>query len=63
MRNENGNNVVVVDIKMPFMSMVTFMVKWAIASIPAFIVLAVIGAIVVGIVAGFSGAFPHMAQH
>ena len=63
MRNENSNDVVVVDIKMPFMSMVTFMVKWAIASIPALIILAVIVAIVVGIVAGFSGAFLHMAQH
>ena len=30
---------------MPFGDMVMFMVKWAIASIPAFIILAIIGAI------------------
>jgi hypothetical protein len=53
----------IVDINMTFMSMVIFMVKWAIASIPAFIILAVMGAIVVGIVAGFFGAFPHIAHH
>lgn len=35
--------VVVTDIKMPFMSMVTFMVKWALASIPALIILLFIG--------------------
>jgi len=52
---------VVVDIKMPFMSMVTFMVKWAIASIPAFIILAVIGVIVAGILSGFSGAFQQVS--
>ena len=37
-----------VDVKsfdMPFGDMVSFMVKWAIASIPAFIILAIIGAI------------------
>lgn len=33
----------VVDVRMPFMSMVVFMVKWAIASIPAAIILIVIG--------------------
>ena len=37
--------VVVADIKMPFMSMVVFMVKWVIASIPAFIILVIIGAL------------------
>jgi len=34
---------------MPFGDMVEFMVKWAIASIPAFIILAIIGAIFVAI--------------
>ena len=48
MNNENRNNVVVVDIKMPFMSMVVFMVKWAIASIPAIIILFVIGIVLGG---------------
>ena len=36
---ENNNGVVVRDISMPFGSMVVFMVKWAIASIPALIIL------------------------
>jgi hypothetical protein len=34
--------VVVVDIDLPFGSMVRFMVKWAIAAIPAFIILLII---------------------
>jgi hypothetical protein len=38
-----SNDVTVVDVKMPFASMVVFMVKWAIASIPAFLILAVLG--------------------
>lgn len=35
--------VVIVDIQMPFGSMVVFMVKWAIASIPAMLILGLIG--------------------
>jgi hypothetical protein len=31
--------VIVTNIKMPFWSMVVFMIKWAIASIPAIIIL------------------------
>jgi len=38
----NVREVTVTDIKMPFGSMVVFMIKWAIASIPAGIVLAAI---------------------
>ena len=41
--------VTIEDIKMPFGSMVQFMVKWAIASIPAFIVLFLIGFMIAGI--------------
>jgi len=59
MNNENSNNVVVVDIKMPFMSMVVFMVKWAIASIPAIIILMVLVVIFGGIFGGFLGAMGH----
>ena len=33
--------VTVVDVNMPFGSMVVFMVKWALASIPAFFILAI----------------------
>lgn len=39
--------VKVTDIDMKFTSMVLFMVKWSIASIPAFLILSVIGATVV----------------
>jgi hypothetical protein len=39
MVSENGKNVVVTDIRMPLWSMVLFMVKWAIAAIPALVIL------------------------
>lgn len=41
--------VEVIDINMPFMSMMLFMVKWALASIPALIVLALVGAAAAGV--------------
>lgn len=41
----SSQKVVVTDIEMPFGSMVSFMVKWAIASIPALIILTIIGLI------------------
>ena len=41
--------VTIEDIKMPFGSMVQFMVKWAIASIPAFIILFLIGMMMMGV--------------
>jgi integral membrane sensor domain MASE1 len=44
--------VVVTDIRMPFWSMVTFMVKWAVASIPAIIILFVLGVILASILGG-----------
>ena len=48
-RRESGDqNVVVTDVRMPFVSMVVLMVKWAIASIPALIILTIFGAIVAG---------------
>lgn len=36
------NKVVVIDIQMKFWSIVIFMVKWIIASIPAFIILMIL---------------------
>ena len=39
----NASDVIITDIRMPFMSMVMFMVKWSIATIPAFIILLVLG--------------------
>ncbi len=50
--HDNVTDVNIVDIKMPFMSMVVFMVKAAIAAIPATIILVVIGAIVFGLISG-----------
>jgi hypothetical protein len=35
----HSSRVVIVDVRMPFDSMVVFMIKWSLASIPAFIVL------------------------
>ena len=36
---KDKNKVIVSDFNMPFISMVIFMVKWAIASIPAIIII------------------------
>ncbi len=55
--------VVVVDVDMPFWSMVGFMVKWAIAAIPAFIILIVIGAIAAAILAGVLGGIGAGMMH
>ena len=53
----NSNRVIITDVKMPFISMVGFMVKAAIAAIPAIIILVTIlatfGAIIVGVFVGF----------
>lgn len=48
--------VSVVDINMPFASMVGFMVKWAIAAIPAILILAVIGFFIMAALAGLGSA-------
>ena len=45
--------VLVTDFQMPFASMVGFMVKWTIASIPAILILLAIFAIVGGVLGGF----------
>ena len=37
--SENPQQVIVVDLQMPFFSMVLLMVKWALASIPALMIL------------------------
>ncbi|MBK5106049.1 MAG: hypothetical protein MUP61_03355 [Burkholderiales bacterium] len=43
---EDKREVVVTDIKIPFWSMVVLMVKWAIAAIPAVIILMLIAALI-----------------
>jgi hypothetical protein len=50
------NEVTIVDIKMPFWSMVIFMVKWAIAAIPAILILVVVGGVLVGSLNGMFGS-------
>ncbi len=53
--------VIVTDIQMPFWSMVIFMIKWTIASIPALIILSILvalfGALISGLFYGL-GFFP-----
>jgi len=58
MADENSK-VVVTDIKIPFKSMVVLMVKWAVATIPALIILIVIGSITFGVVTALMGGW-HM---
>jgi len=48
--------VVIVDVSVPFGSMVVFMVKWAIASIPAFLILIVLGLVFGGLLGGIGAA-------
>jgi hypothetical protein len=49
---ETTSHVIVTDIRMPFLSMVIFMIKWAIAAIPAFIILAVLGGLAAALLSG-----------
>lgn len=49
---KQSSEVTVVNIKMPFWSMVAFMVKWAIAAIPALLILMVLGAVIVSFLGG-----------
>lgn len=55
---DSPHEVVVADIRIPFWSMVVLMVKWALAAIPAIIILIVIGAVLSAALAAlFGGAF------
>ncbi|MCH9638336.1 MAG: hypothetical protein K0U40_02475 [Betaproteobacteria bacterium] len=49
MNNDNIQKVEIVDIRMSFLSMVIFMVKAVIASIPAMIILMIIGTLTFGV--------------
>jgi hypothetical protein len=55
MSSDQPTEVVVVDIRMRFASMVIFMVKWVVASIPALIILFILGMIGSALFAGFFG--------
>lgn len=60
MESKEPNYVVVTDIRMSFLSMVTFMVKWVIASIPAFIILSFIFGILMTLFGGMMGGMGGM---
>lgn len=51
--------VVVTDVQIPFTSMVVLLVKWALAAIPALIILGVIGFSATMIMAGIFGGMHH----
>ncbi len=53
---DNKTHVVVTDVQMPFGSMVSFMVKWMIASIPAVLIILIMVALTVTVLGGFFGA-------
>jgi len=59
---ENQREIVVTDIKMPFLSMVVFMIKWAIASIPAILILSFLFGLVTLLFGGFVGGVFHMGR-
>lgn len=50
---DERTEVVITNIRMPFWSMVVFMVKWSIAAIPAIIILAVLASLVTTLLGGF----------
>ena len=56
--SEPAKKVIVVDLQMPFFSIVVLMVKWALASIPAIIILGVIFSAVTGMMGNW--LFPRM---
>ncbi len=57
------SEVVVTDIRMPFFSMVVFMVKWVIASIPALVILWLIGGGLMMAMQMLMGGMPGMMHH
>lgn len=56
---DEKREVVVTDVKIPFWSMVVLMVKWAVAAIPALIILIVIGAVASAVIAAMFGGGAH----
>jgi len=59
MSYEPNTRVTVVDIQMPFWSMVVFMVKATIASIPAVFILTVIASVFMAILSALFGSGMH----
>lgn len=54
--------VSVVNIQMPFGSMVVFMVKWALAAIPAILILSFVGGVVAAAFYGITSGYERSAQ-
>ena len=50
--SDGRNEVVVVDIKIPFWSMVVLMVKWTLAAIPAIVILIAIATFISAVFGG-----------
>jgi len=51
----NIQEIVVTDVKIPFVSMVVLLVKWALAAIPAIIILIIIGVVISMILSALFG--------
>jgi len=56
---DDKREVVVTDIKIPFVSMVILMVKWAVAAIPALFILFIIGGLLTMVLGVIFGAGWH----
>ncbi|HFQ15377.1 MAG TPA: hypothetical protein ENK41_03395 [Rhodobacteraceae bacterium] len=57
---ESPREVVITDVKMPFWSIVVLMVKWAIAAIPAIIILSLLSMAVMFVITAMFGGMFHM---
>ncbi|NMW19958.1 MAG: hypothetical protein HKK66_13305 [Chlorobiaceae bacterium] len=53
---QDEQKVVVTDIRMPFWSMVIFMVKWVFASIPALVIFSMLISLIVAVITTLFGA-------
>ena len=61
--SKSDTEVVVTNIKMPFGSMVVFMVKFAVATIPAMIILSAVGTITFALINFFLGGTAHFRMY
>ena len=52
---EKGTEVSIIDVNMPFISMVAFMVKWSVAAIPAMLIMLSAGAFAFAMFGGVIG--------
>jgi len=54
--SDEKKDVIVVDVRMPFWSIVALMIKFAIAAIPSLIILIVIGSLLMGALGALFGS-------